>query len=223
MAAESIEKENECTHVDDSGNDCFESAVCKIYNDVLNHVIIPNHDDTKLPGNGCAKSKSHLKRSDTFFTAVGTVSSPPPNRIDRTFTAGTVSTKNTMTSSDALSYVISVSKPDDDDLSYITEPEFEERANQANLSNDIHEDARQRGKRRSPLNANVENSEFSNLRDVSNEGTNTLDLSLSRKFTITLSDLDAALISPSATVRNPECSNDSAHDESLSTISTAPG
>lgn len=90
---------------DNPNNKSFENVFHGIYNDVLNHATITDDCETFISAKERGESSCSFKGTrDMFFTANRSI------------------TTNSIPSSVASSDMLSTSKTNDDDLSYITEP-----------------------------------------------------------------------------------------------------
>jgi len=206
MTSNNLKRHSQCigNEEDDPENDSFEPALYGIYDDVLNHATIADDCETFISAKGCGESSSSFKTRDRFFTA------------DRSLTTISIA------SSVALSDMLSIAKTNDDDLSYITEPDFEEErpAQSMKLSNIIGEVTQASVTDRSRKIIEFGKADPFNLRSVSDER-NTLGLGACKDYGRAISDLDVALTSPSIMAPILEFDDDCLKDATLRIISHA--
>lgn len=103
MTFTTIESDSECTNDSDDESEFTRIALHDMYNDVLNHATYTEDCATFFSATGCLESPSYMKKRDSFVT---------PERHSIT---------SSIASSVTSSYMLSVAKTTDDDLSYITE------------------------------------------------------------------------------------------------------
>jgi len=192
---------------DGSETDSFNSAVCEMYNDVLSHTIIPEDEEVSF-SQKARKERFIASRIDSFSSL-------------KDFSL--VSAKSAFPSCNS-SYLLSVGESSitqmDDDLSFITEAEFEDEDHLTFLM----------------MNGEAQNAKFRNQSSQSpgSESSKavTPPRSLVQRKTLlreerdndvfNLSELDAALSAPSAMTPTLECSDVSVQDISIvSSISSA--
>jgi len=214
MTSNGVKSDSECSG-DDGSVDSFASALCEIYNDVLNVAIIPEDDEVSFSGNQFRESSPSRRMSyrDRFFSATN---GPPSRHVSSSATA---TKRSICTGSMTSSCMLSIDNTNDDDLSYITEPDFEEKrvTRSVKSCNITAKDSRTSGTSRSLQITESDNAAPSNLRNVSDEG-DTLGLHYGM-HALRLSDLDAALVSPATLSPGLQCSDASGYDPSLSSIS----
>jgi len=174
QTSNAIQKYSECV-ADDSENESFNSAFCDMYNDVLNHTYI-------------------AKDCETFCSTKECESISPSNRRDRFYTAGRSSSLSSIAFTTASSDMLSMSEIEDDDLSYITEPEFEHLAK---LPNNTDKNIESGGTCGSRQIIQFTDANLGRVRSVFDES-RTHGVVRSEKNDLHISDLDVALLSPSA-------------------------
>lgn len=216
MTSDGINNNNECSG-DDGSEDSFASALCEIYNDVLNHAIIPEDDEVSFSGNQFKDSTSFpLRRmsKDQFFSA---------HSLRNSSSSVTTSKSSICADSMASSCMLSIDDTNDDDLSYLTEPDFEEKkiiTRSVMSCNTTAEDSRTSGSRNitERTSDNAESSFSPNMSDE-DEDEDSLGLHYGM-HSLRLSDLDAALVSPSTLSPGLQRCDASGYDPSLSSISS---